>query len=193
MKITALAQHLHQLRHNRSGRAIGNSMQVAEVWNSVLESDKTSIDQIDVVIEDMPSPVDGMFSRIAYPDKEIGVVHVNKKLPEHWRDFVIIKEMMHCFTPLSRYCPTPDSANDVLTSLVKRAGRYTTNVAADNVAILAAAEVILPHTTILSLLSVNQDVMQIATRHNLHHEIAEEICRVDSISWRRKASILGDF
>ncbi|NDV48690.1 hypothetical protein [Salipiger sp. PrR003] len=199
MKITELSQHLHQLRHNRSGRAIGSAMNVSEVWNAVLESDETSIDRLDIHIEDLPRPVDGMFARVVIPgeagapDQEIGAVYVHNDLPLHWRDFIIIKEMMHCFTPMTRYCSTPHDAGQVLQALVQRGGRYTLNVAADDVGILAAAEVILPHKTVESLLAANLDCNEIAARHGLHPEIVEEICRYDIVQWRKNGDLNGDF
>jgi hypothetical protein len=194
VKITDLAQHLHQIRHNKSGRAIGNAMVVSEVWDCVLSSDKTSIDRIDVHITDLPKPVDGMFARVAtpgLPEQEIAAVFVNISLPVHWRDFIIIKEMMHCFTPMTGYCSTPKDAKGVLNVLVQRGGRYTLNVAADDAGILAAAEVILPHKIIESLLAVGQDTDQIATRHGLHPEIVKEICRVDIMHYRKNGTISG--
>jgi len=194
MKITALAQHLHQIRHNYSGRAVGNGMYVSEVWECILKSDKTSIDQIDVHIEPLPTPIDGMFSRVVLPespDKEVAAIFVNQDLPRHWRDFVIVKEMMHCFTPMSRYSSTPDDAKMLLSALVKKGGRYTLNVAADEAGILAAAEVILPHKSVETLLADGQDSDQIAARHGLHSEIVKEICRVDIMHYRKNGFITG--
>jgi hypothetical protein len=169
-------------------------MVVSEVWDCVLSSDKTSIDRIDVHITDLPKPVDGMFARVAtpgLPEQEIAAVFVNISLPVHWRDFIIIKEMMHCFTPMTGYCSTPKDAKGVLNVLVQRGGRYTLNVAADDAGILAAAEVILPHKIIESLLAVGQDTDQIATRHGLHPEIVKEICRVDIMHYRKNGTISG--
>lgn len=195
MKFTELAQHLHQLRHNKSGRSIGSAMRVGEVWNAVLESDKTSIDRIDVHVEDLPRPVDGMFARIVTPDKdrenETAAVYVHKDLPTHWREFIIIKEMMHCFTPMERYCTTPDEAAQLLQALVKKGGRYTLNVAADDAGIIAAAEVILPHTTVESLIGVGLDTDEIANRHGLHPEIVAEICSMEIMHYRKNGTLKG--
>lgn len=195
LKITDLSQHLHLIRHNKSGRAIGNAMGVSEVWNCILDSDKTSIDQIDVHIEALPRPVDGMFARIVEkndPEREIAAVYVSNQLPNHWRDFIIIKEMMHCFTPMTGYCSTPKAAKNVLNDLVIRGGRYTLNVAADDAGILAAAEVILPHKTVEALIAVGQDTDQIAVRHGLHPDVVREICRVDIMFKRKNSTISGD-
>lgn len=197
LKITELAQHLHQLRHNKSGRAIGAAMNVGEVWEAVLLSDKTSVDRIDVHIQELPRPVDGMFSRIVLPggdgsaEQELAAVFVDAKLPNHWRDFIIIKEMMHCFTPMDGYCSTPGEATQLLQALVKRGGRYTLNVAADDAGIIAAAEVILPHKTAESLLAIGMDTTEIANRHGLHPEIVAEICRMDIMHYRKNGNISG--
>ena len=194
MKISELAQHLHQLRHNRSGRAIGSSMMVAEVWAAILESNKTSIDRIDVHIETLPRPVDGMFARVVLPgepEQEIGAVYVHDDLPTHWRDFIIVKEMMHCFTPMDRYCSTPEDAAKLLQALVKHGGRYTLNVAADDADIVAAAEVILPHKTVESLQAEGLDTKEIANPHGLHPEIVSEICRVDIMHYRKNGTLKG--
>ena len=196
MKIAELAQHLHQLRHNRSGRAIGSAMTVGEVWASVLESDKTSIDRIDVHIEDLPRPVDGMFSRLVLPgdpEEEIAAVYVHRELERHWKEFIIIKEMMHCFTPMDGYCSTPEEAKQLLTALVQQGGRYTLNVAADDAGIIAAAEVILPHKTVESHLAQGLDTDEIAARHGLHPDIVSEICRVDIMHYRKNGKLNGTF
>lgn len=169
-------------------------MMVSEVWAAILESDKTSIDRIDVHIEDLPRPVDGMFARIVLPgnpEQEIGAVYVHDGLPKHWRDFIIIKEMMHCFTPMDGYCSTPEDAEKLLQALVKRGGRYTLNVAADDAGIIAAAEVILPHKTVESLQAVGLDTDEIANRHGLHPEIVAEICRVDIMHYRKNGTLKG--
>jgi hypothetical protein len=196
MKITELAQHLHQLRHNRSGRAIGSAMTVGEVWDSILESDRTSIDRIDVHIERLPRPVDGMFARVVMPgdpEQEIAAVYAHSELEKHWLHFIIIKEMMHCFTPMQGYCNTPEDASSLLTALVKRGGRYTLNVAADDAGILAAAEVILPHKTVEAAQAKGLDTVEIAHRHGLHPDIVAEICRVDIMHYRKNGSLDGHF
>lgn len=194
MKITDLAQHLHQTRHNKSGRAIGNAMNVSEVWECVLASDRTSIDRIDVHLQKLPRPVDGLFARVtpsSDQEKEIAAVFVNNDLPPHWRDFIIIKEMMHCFTPMERYNSTPQDTESLLTSLVKRGGRYSLSVAADDAGLIAAAEVILPHKTVENLLATGQDFNQIAARHGLHPEIVHEICRFEMMHYRKNGTLTG--
>ena len=194
MKITELAQHLHQLRHNKSGRAIGAAMNVGEVWNAILQSDKTSIDRIDVHLEELPRPVDGMFARVVLPgppEQEMAAVFVHGSLPRHWRDFIIVKEMMHCFTPMDGYCSTPEDAAGLLNALVKRGGRYAINVAADDAGIVAAAEVVLPHKTVESLLALGLSTHEIAARHGLHPDIVSEICRVDIMHYRKNGTIRG--
>ncbi|MEX5562584.1 hypothetical protein SM764_04115 [Pseudophaeobacter sp. 1A16562] len=169
-------------------------MTVAEVWNAVLASDHTSIDQIDVHIERLPRPVDGMFARLVLPgtpEPEVAAVYVHDELENHWRDFIIIKEMMHCFTPMDGYCSTPEDAGSLLNALVKRAGRYTLNVAADDAGIIAAAEVILPHKTVEGHIAQGLGTEEIAHRHNLHPEIVSEICRVDIMHYRKNGSLNG--
>jgi len=200
LKITDLAQHLHQLRHNRSGRAVGSGMHVSEVWTAILESENTSIDQIDVHIRALPRPVDGFFARLVIPGRpelhdaaetEVAAVYVHDVLPQHWRDFIIVKEMMHCFTPMDGYCSTPEDAKLLLQALVKKGGRYTLNVAADNAGIIAAAEVILPHKTVESHFAQGLSMEEIAHRHGLHVEIVSEICRVDIMHLRKNGTLNG--
>ncbi|MBM2576096.1 hypothetical protein JQC91_07245 [Jannaschia sp. Os4] len=171
-------------------------MNVTEVWKGILESNLTSVDELFVHIDrPLPDPVEGTFARLmvpstdSAPSRELAYIYVDSRLEQHWRDFIIIKEMMHCFTPMDRYSPTPASARGVLSTLVERGGRYTLNVAADDAGIFAAAEVILPHSTVESLLAVGQDLNQIAFRHNLHPDIVHEICRVDVMHRRKNGSL----
>ena len=171
-------------------------MTVGEVWESVLQSDKTSIDRIDVHVEALPRPVDGMFSRLVLPgtpEQEIAAVYVHNALPTHWKEFIIVKEMMHCFTPMDGYCSTPEDATQLLTALVQRGGRYTLNVAADDAGIVAAAEVILPHKTVESLQALGLGSEEIAHRHGLHPDIVAEICRVDIMHYRKNGKLNGTF
>lgn len=98
---------------------------------------------------------------------------------------------MHCFTPMEGYCSTPEDATQLLKALVKRGGRYTLNVAADDAGILAAAEVILPHKTVESLQALGLDTDEIAARHGLHPEIVSEICRVDIMHYRKNGTLKG--
>ena len=170
-------------------------MRASEVWEAILESDKTSIDRIDVHIESLPRPIDGMFARLVLPEGvnsgEVAAVYVHKELPSHWREFIIIKEMMHCFTPMQGYCSTPADAAQLLRALVQRGGKYTLNVAADDAGILAAAEVILPHKTVESHIAQELDTDEIAHRHGLHPEIVDEICRVDIMYHRKNGTLNG--
>lgn len=98
---------------------------------------------------------------------------------------------MHCFTPMDGYCSTPDAAAHLLNALVKQGGRYTINVAADEAGILAAAEVILPHTTVESLQAQGLSTEEIAHRHALHPDIVSEICRVDIMHYRKNGTLKG--
>lgn len=191
LKITELAQHLHEIRKRQTGRALGNAMRVSEVWNAITESDKTTISEIRIYLEDLPRPVDGCFLRGVNPTtgEEVAHVLVHRQLPRHWREFVAIKEMMHCYTPMADYVITPKDAGNLVRGLTSSYARYTPAVAADDIGILAATEVILPHKTIEMLRATGQDEAQIATRHGLHPDVAQQICRTDLIMLRQNGNL----
>ena len=191
MKYVELAQHLHELRSARSGRSVGAAMSVSEVWVSILESNKTGASEILYYETPLPRPFDGLFARLVSEDesKEIGVVWVHNGLDRHWKEFVAVKEMMHCFTQGASYTGTPSDAKNLVEALCSKTGRYAPSVAADNSAILAAAEVILPHFTVERHLKLGHDTAQIAASHGLHPDVAEMICRFDLLHNRKNGEL----
>ncbi len=166
-------------------------MRMAEVWQSVLDSPKTPITEIRYYKAALPTPLDGLFARLGKVDGtgEIAAVYVDSELPPHWGEFVAVKEMMHCFTPGKHYTGTPSDASNLVEALCKTSGRYGASVAADNSAILAAAEVILPHYTVERYLKSGMDVAAIAAAQDLHPEVAEMICRFDMLQSRKNGEI----
>jgi len=187
LKYTDLSQHLHLLRHNATGRPVGAAMSVVEVWNAIIASELTSIEEIRFFEAELPSPCDGLFTRLlnSKDGNEVAAVYVRKDLDKHWKEFVAIKEMMHCFTPGSKYINGPKDAAGLVEALASRSPRYTPAVAADDGAILAAAEVILPHYTVERLMQAGQDLTQIAHHHGLHVDVVQQICRLDFIHHRK--------
>ena len=187
MKFVLLAEHLHELRLTRTGRAAGTAMRVAEVWNCAIESPLSSIAEITYRETDLPRPFDGMFVRLrgSADGSEKATIYVDKNLPRHLKEFVAIKEMMHCWSPPATYVGTPDSAAKLIGALCEKQGRYTASVAADNNAILAAGEVILPHYTVERHIGVGHDSAQIAAHHGLHPDITDMICSLDFLHHRK--------
>lgn len=191
MKYVELAQHLHEIRASQSGRAIGAAMSMLEVWSALIASPKTGIGEIRYFEASLPRPFDGLFVRLRSEDeaREVAAVYVKRDLPPHWREFVAIKEMMHCWAPGRTYDGTPADAKNLVDALCSKSGRYTPSVVADTSAILAAAEVILPSFTVERHLKLGHDWAQIAASHNLHPDIAEMICRFDILHHRRNGEI----
>jgi len=145
MKYVELSQHIHELRAEKSGRAIGRGMRLIEVWSAVEDSPKTDISSIRYFETELPEPFDGLFVRLQGNENEsIAVVYVRKSLDAHWKEFVAIKELMHCWSPNHTWEGTPASSRKLVKALTSKHGRYTPNVAADSGAVNAAAEVILP-------------------------------------------------
>ena len=192
MKVVELSQHLHKLREARSGRSRGAAMTAMEVWACVCESQLTDIHDLLYFDRNLHRPVDGLFARLAVPGspKQFGVIVTNKALPRHWKEFVAIKEMMHCWSSKETFNDTPAVAADLMGALVNKAGRYTVSVAADRAAILAAAEVILPHEKVQWHLDQGHDHAQIAASHGLHPEIVSLICQFDVLHARRNGASL---
>lgn len=190
MKYTELSQHIHELRAERSGRAIGRGMRVAEVWQAALDSPKSDVKSIRYFEAELPEPFDGIFVRLQNEEGEsVASIYVRKSLEAHWREFVAIKELMHCWSPNDTWEGTPDSSRILVKALTRRDGRYTPNVAADSGAVHAAAEVILPHKTVERHLAQGHDAAQIAFAHGLHEDVVEMICQHDLLQTRKNGSL----
>ena len=187
LKYTDLSQHLHLLRHEATSRPVGAAMRVSEVWSAIVASNMTSIEEIRFFEADLPRPCDGLFARMLNSEtgNEVAVIYVHKTLDKHWKEFVAIKEMMHCFTPGAKYINGPKDAAGLVEALASRSPRYTPAVAADDGAILAAAEVMLPHYTVERLTQAGQDLAQVAHHHGLHVDVVQQVCRVDFIHHRK--------
>jgi hypothetical protein len=192
MKYVDLSQHIHELRAEKTGRAIGRGMRVAEVWDAALASPKNDISFLKYFEADLPDPFDGIFVRLQRDGESGAVVYVRRTLEVHWKEFVAIKELMHCWSPVHTWEGTPSSTKLLVKALTRKDGRYTPNVAADSGAVSAAAEVILPHTTVERHLEQGHDFIQIAMMHGLHEEVVEMICRHDFLHHRKNGSLGGD-
>lgn len=191
MKYTELAEHLHKLREDRSGRPRGAAMRAAEVWTCVHESQLTEISELRWFDVPLPRPVDGVFARLKGADGKMqtGIILTHKHLPKHWKDFAAIKEMMHCWSPPGSYVAAPADADALLEGLISSTERYSASVAADKKAILAAAEVILPHYKVDWHIGCGHDHDQIAAHHGLHPEVVRLICRFDVLQDRRNGDM----
>lgn len=192
MKVVELSEHLRKLREARSGRPRGAAMTVMEVWKGVIESQLTDIDELRYFDRELPRPVDGVFSRLNKPDGkgQVGIIVTNKMLEKHWKEFVAIKEMMHCWSSKETYNGTPEVVGDLMSALVDTTGRYTLSVISDKAAILAATEVILPHEKVEWHFKQGHDHQEIASQHGLHPEIAKLICRFDFLHARQNGAAL---
>lgn len=192
MKYVDLSQHIHELRANKTGRAIGRGMRLAEVWQAALDSPLSDISAIKYYEADLPEPFDGLFVRLqGENDESIAAIYVRRSLDEHWREFVAIKELMHCWSPNHTWEGTPSASRSLVKALTRKDGRYTPNVAADSGAVHAAAEVILPHKTVERHLAQDHDTQHIAFTHGLHEEIVDLICRHDVLQKRKNGSLSG--
>ena len=187
MKYVDLAQHIHGLRAKRTGRPIGAAMRVSEVWNAAIDCPQNGISEILYYETNLPRPFAGMFFRLvdSTANREIAAIYVEKNLDNHWKEFIAIKEMMHCWSPGKSYVGTPKDAEHLVDELCSKSGPYTPKVIADSSAIHAAAEVMLPHFTVERQLALGMDSKQIAFSHGLHPEITEMICRFDLLHKRK--------
>lgn len=76
-----------------------------------------------------------------------------------------------------------------MSALCDKRGRYTRSVVADASAILAAAEMILPHFTIERHLKLGHDSAQIAASHNLHPDVSALNCQFDMLHDRKTGEL----
>ena len=187
MKILELSQYLHQLRYTQTKRAIGYRMTAMEIWSLAQLCPKNGINEILVKDADLPAPFDGMFVRLANKSGEgdRAVIFVRRSLALHWKEFVIAKELMHCWSPGESYVTNSSRAKSLVAAFTGKAKKYTALVAGDSMAVVAAAEVMLPLFTLERDFAKEIPLEEIAHRHNLHIEVAEMICSLELI-WHRK-------
>lgn len=189
MSYAEFSDYLHQLRAARTGRPRGAAMRLAEVWNCAIDCKRNGISEIRYhETENLPSGFDGAFVRLdsVAKDRSIAAIYVDRNLPAHWKEFVAIKEMMHCWSPGHTFVGDATQVRELVHGLTR--GKFTPVVAADSSAVLAAAEVILPHYKIEHQLAVGQSYAQIAHTHGLHPEVVEEISRFDLLHLRKNGS-----
>ena len=166
------------------------AMRVQEIWSAVEESTLTSIGKIFLSIENLERPVDGMFVRLANlgDGPDMAHIFIHRELPAHWREFVAVKEIMHCFTPPEKFASTPLAVSQLFDELSDVDMPYTPRIAADDDGILAAAEMILPHNIVESMIAAGMEMEQIAIHHGLHPDVVKFICRLDIIHARKNGS-----
>lgn len=192
MRFSELSQHIHELRYEATGRAIGRGMRCSEVWSAAISCPKNGVDEIRYYEANLPAPFHGIFARLDHADgRTIAVIYVEKTLDQHWKEFITIKELMHCWSPGETRVGTLESSRQLVKALTTKQGPYTPNVAADSAAVFAAAEVILPHYTVERHLSAGNDFAEIAHQQGLHHEIVDMICRHDVLQTRKNGSLSG--
>ena len=191
MKYSELSRHIHELRNQTCGRAIGQGMQFADVWSAATKCPKNGVNEILYFEEYLPSPIIGKFIRLDNSETAITKVeiYVQKSLDSHWKEFIAIKELMHCWSPGDTWVGAPDLARPLLKALTTKQGPFTPNVAADYGAVHAACEVILPHYTVERHIALGHDCKEIAHQHNLHPDIVDLICRYDLLHIRKNGSL----
>ncbi|MCO6383759.1 hypothetical protein [Oceanicola sp. 502str15] len=185
-----LSEHIHELRAARAGRSPGFAMKYNEVWQAALDCPKNGISKI-YLYEDVkiPKPFSGMFFRLESDGTNIGLVFVDEGLDGHWREFAIVKELMHCWSPGHTRVGTPAAAKDLVAAHVAAATPYPAAVAADNKAILAAAEVILPSYSAERYLGLGKTFEQIAFECGLDEGLVNFICRHDMLQARKNGHL----
>lgn len=190
MKFIDLAQHVHEIRASKSGRPVGAAMRVTEVWSCAIASPLSSISEILYYEASLPRPFDGLFVRLVSDSTgvERAAVYVEKSLDRHWKEFVAIKETMHCWSPGKTYVGSEPEVKSLVEAHCASKARYSAAVVADHDAILAAAEVMLPHFTVERHLKMGHDMEQLAAHHGLHPDIVREICRFDVLHARKNGS-----
>ncbi|WP_156477999.1 hypothetical protein [Acetobacter malorum] len=191
MLFTELSEYLHRLRFEKCGRAIGYRMTAMEIWDLALACKRNGITKIYVKETVLPPSFDGTFVRMTSEkgDGDVCYVYLNENLPSHWKEFVIAKELMHCWSPGKTYIGEPERAGQLVQALTTTSGKYTASVAADVGAIVAAAEVMLPIYTLERDLAKSLSTEEIASRHNLHPDVAKTICSIELMHMRKNGCL----
>ncbi len=165
-------------------------MRFSEVWQAAIDCPKNGISQVRYFGNaKIPKPFSGIFVRLEEDDRNIAVVYVDNDLEGHWKEFAAIKEMMHCWSPGHTYVGTSGAVRDLVGAHVAAATPYPTAVASDNNAILAAAEVILPHYTAERYIAEGKDFAEIAFECDLDERLVRFICRHDILHQRKNGKL----
>lgn len=168
-------------------------MRLNEVWEGAVESTLNSISEVHYRLFDMPDQVMGTFARLFNKStgREVAVIFVNKRMPQHWQEFVAIKETMHCWSPMTSYVSGAQQISDLLQGHITKVGSYAIApiIAADVGGIAAAAEVMLPTASIAPMLTGAIDYQELANRHGLHVDLVTQICQFDMLRVRANGSL----
>lgn len=165
-----------------------------EVWKGALECPKNGITEIFCNDARLPAPVYGAFFRLNGPDgSSVADIYLHRprddsnkrRLPAHWREFMLIKELMHCWSPPETFVGTPDKAAELLTDLNTLSGPFGSMAQSDIIAVLAAAEVVLPYELCRHEMGRGKEPEQIGHEQSIHPAIAAYICRHDILEWRK--------
>jgi hypothetical protein len=193
MKFVELGKHLRKLRQDATGLSPLGAMRVMEVWQAAIRCPLNGISTIYYNETRLPAPLLGFFARLGGAQKgaDIADIYVHKphphahkrRLESHWKEFVIIKELMHCWSPKATYVGTSAQAAELLTTLNAPSGPFGAMAAADYMALLAAAEVIMPCSIIQEKLAAGKDITQFAHEQGLHPEIMAYISRHDILEY----------
>lgn len=198
MKFVELSSHLRKLRQDKTGRAPSAAMRVMEVWQAAIACQVNGISDIFYNETKLPAPLLGFFSRMRNADgREVADIFVHRphpsstkrRLAPHWKEFVIIKELMHCWSPSSTYVGSPDAAAELINTLNTPSGPFGAMAASDYMALLAAAEVIMPCSQIKAAMEKGKDSDQLAHEQGVHTEIMGYICRHDIMEQRLDGSL----
>ena len=96
---------------------------------------------------------------------------------------------MHYWSPAETYVGTPSAAAELLTTLNAASGPFGAVATSDYMALLAAAEVIMPCALIRDAMDRGKEVNQLATEQGLHPEIMAYVCRHDIMEQRINGSL----
>lgn len=168
-------------------------MTAVEVWQGAEECTCNNIDKVYVYIADHPQPFDGLFVRMKSADQskgDIALIFLRGDNDKHWQEFALIKELMHCWSPVGTWVRTPEEAANLITALnVCPISRYPAVAQADMNAVQAALEVILPHYIAEHLIATGIDPVEIGSRHSIHPDIAAMICQHERLRDRQNGTL----
>lgn len=194
MKFTELSEHLHSLRARltRGAKQPGYRMSAMDIWLCALKSDLNKISDIRVLIDTLPPGFEGLFLRLREGSEEKVIIATGKHLSHARQEYVISKELMHCWSSSDSWVNNPERARKLAEGLSLSAPispETFKDVKSDRDANNAAAEVILPHYVIEKEIAEQIPLEETASRHNLDIEIAKIICPHYTLKARKQGSL----
>lgn len=175
MKIAELTSYIHSMHCKISGHPQQTRMTWNQLWNVALACPKNKISNIKLSYQyDLPSFLEGAFFRVANSDGSFTARVLLDRAIRHTarHEFVLVKELMHCWSEPSSWVKDPDAAKELLSNLYHR-HPLSKDSFTDYLGLIAAANVMLPHEALYQEIRQGHTAHQIANLHNMEEEVVK--------------------